>query len=79
MRLVPSLKPVGTIRPVCTPGYYKLSRLAVLKGYRQFAFGRALVLGLHDWVHTDAIANGRNGEVKIRVHSQLPAKGFYAK
>ncbi|KAF9652508.1 acyl-CoA N-acyltransferase [Thelephora ganbajun] len=79
VRLVPSLKPVGTIRPVWTPGYYKLSRLAVLKDYRRFSFGRALVLGLHDWVRIDAIKNGRNDEVKIRAHSQLPVKGFYAK
>ena len=76
---MPSLEPVGTIRPVCTPGYYKLSRLAVLKDYRQYSFGRALVLGLHDWVRADAIRNGRDGEIKIRSHSQIPVKGFYAK
>ena len=70
---------MGTIRAVRTPGYYKLGRLAVLKDYRRFSFGRALVLGFHDWVRTDAITNGQNGEVKIRLHSQLPVKGFYAK
>lgn len=79
MRLVPSLKPVGTIRPVRATGYYKLSRLAVLKDYRRFSFGRALVFGLHDWVRIDAITNGRSDEVKIRTHSQLPVKGFYAR
>ena len=79
LRLVPSLEPVGTIRLVHTPSYYKLSRLAVLKDYRQYSFGRALVLGLHDLVRGDAIKNGRNREVKIRSHSQIPVKGFYAK
>ena len=64
---------------MCTPGHYKLSRLAVLKDYRQHSFGRTLVLGFHDLVRADAIRNGRNGEVKIRSHSQVPVKGFYAK
>ena len=79
LRLVPSLKPVGTIRPTRSPNYYKLTRLAVLRDYRQFSFGRALVLELHDWVRVDVIKNGLKGEVKIRTHSQLPVKGFYAK
>ena len=79
VRLVPSLKPVGTIRPSRGPSYYKLGRLAVLRDYRRFSFGKALVLRLHDWVRIDAIKNGWNGEVKIRSHSQIPAKGFYAK
>ena len=79
LRLVPSLEPVGTIRLVCTPGYYKLTRLAVLKDYRRYSFGRTLVIGLHDLVRADAIRNGRDGEVKIRTHSQVPVKGFYAK
>ncbi|KAF9788415.1 acyl-CoA N-acyltransferase [Thelephora terrestris] len=79
LRLVPSLKPVGTVRPIRAPNYYKLGRLAVLKEYRQFSFGKALLLGVHDWVRADAIKNGCNGEVKIRAHSQLPVRGFYAK
>lgn len=79
LRLVPSLKPVGTVRPIRTPSYYKLGRLAVLRDYRQFSFGKALVLGFHDWARVDAIKNGCSGEVKIRAHSQLLAKGFYAK
>ena len=44
LRLTPSLTPVGTIRVTQPKGtYYKLSRLVVLKEYRQFRFGRALV------------------------------------
>ena len=79
LRLVPSLKPIGVVRPIHTPNYYKLSRLAVLEEYRRFSFGRALVHGLHDWVRSDAMKRGCKGEVKIRTHSQLPVKGFYTK
>ncbi|KAF8345431.1 hypothetical protein F5887DRAFT_1158926 [Amanita rubescens] len=41
-RLIPSLIPIGTIRTFKVPDtqYYKLTRLAVLKEYRQFSFGR---------------------------------------
>jgi hypothetical protein len=70
---------VGTIRPIRAPSYYKLSRLAVLRDYRRFSLGKALVFGFHDWVRIDALKNGWNGEVKIRTHSQVPVKGFYAK
>jgi hypothetical protein len=56
LRLIPSLTPIGTIRTFKRKDadhsyvYYKLSRLAVLKNYRQHKFGRDLVLALHDWV-----------------------------
>ncbi|GLB34059.1 putative acetyltransferase (GNAT) [Lyophyllum shimeji] len=81
LRLTPSLTPVGTIRGYKAPGgYYKLSRLAVLKDYRSFRFGRELVLALHDWVKADALsAGGDNKFVEIVSHSQLYVKGFYAK
>lgn len=81
LRLVPSLAPIGTIRAYRPPGtsYYKLSRLVVLKEYRSFRFGRALVLTLHEWVKIDAIQTGISGSVDIICHSQLPVKGFYAK
>ncbi|KAF8915364.1 acyl-CoA N-acyltransferase [Mucidula mucida] len=82
LRLVPSLKPIGTIRGIKSPeGYYKLSRLAVLKDYRQFKFGRKLVLTLHDWVKTDALVHKtvENDVVRVISHSQLYVKGFYAK
>ncbi|KAI0722761.1 acyl-CoA N-acyltransferase [Earliella scabrosa] len=81
LRLVPSLQPIGTIRCTRTKDYYKLSRLAVLKEYRQYRFGRALVLSLHDFVKADAKASGSrvSDTVKVIAHSQIPVKGFYGK
>ncbi|KAI0677329.1 acyl-CoA N-acyltransferase [Trametes maxima] len=81
LRLVPSLEPVGTIRCVKLKEYYKLTRLAVLKEYRKYRFGRLLVQSLHDYVKSDAKASGRGDadSVKIVSHSQLPVKGFYGK
>ncbi|TDL29834.1 acyl-CoA N-acyltransferase [Rickenella mellea] len=86
LRLTPSLEPIGTIRGHKPPGksYYKLSRLAVLKDYRQHRFGCALVLALHDWVTRDArrasAELGLNGaSVEVVCHSQIPVKAFYAK
>ncbi|KAI9000807.1 acyl-CoA N-acyltransferase [Trametes punicea] len=81
LRLVPSLKPVGTIRCVKLEGFYKLSRLAVLKDYRKHRFGRALVQSLHDHVKADARASGLAGSdtVKVIAHSQIPVKEFYGK
>ncbi|KAI0089057.1 acyl-CoA N-acyltransferase [Irpex rosettiformis] len=78
LRLTPSLKPVGTIRATRGNGYYKLSRLAVLKDYRQYRFGRELVQALEDWVRADA-KNNRLSVAKIHSHSQLYVKPFYAK
>ncbi|KAI0775338.1 acyl-CoA N-acyltransferase [Irpex lacteus] len=78
LRLTPSLKPVGTIRATKGKGYYKLSRLAVLKDYRQFRFGRELVQALEYWVRADAKKNGLS-VAKIHSHSQLYVKPFYAK
>lgn len=51
----------------------KLSRLAVLKEYRKYSFGRELVLALHDWVKQDATSRGLT-TVKIVCHSQIPVK-----
>ncbi|RPD66950.1 acyl-CoA N-acyltransferase [Lentinus tigrinus ALCF2SS1-7] len=81
LRLVPSLQPIGTIRCVKMKGYYKLTRLAVLKDYRQYRFGRALVQSLHDFVKSDAKASGSrvSDTVKVIAHSQIPVKGFYGK
>ncbi|KAF8138357.1 acyl-CoA N-acyltransferase [Boletus edulis] len=80
LRLVPSLTPIGTIRAYRAEGekYYKLSRLAVLKPYRKYHFGRDLVLALHRWVNEDAIRSGLQ-VARVVCHSQLPVKGFYAK
>ena len=78
---MPSLQPIGTIRCTKIQDYYKLSRLAVLKDYRQFRFGRALVLSLHDFVKADAKSSGSrvSDTVKVVLHSQIPVKGFYGK
>ncbi|KAI0346863.1 acyl-CoA N-acyltransferase [Trametopsis cervina] len=78
LRLTPSLKPVGTIRITKGNGYYKLSRLAVLKDYRQFRFGRKLVETVSDYVRADAKNSGL-AVATIRLHSQLYVKPFYAK
>ncbi|KDQ64410.1 hypothetical protein JAAARDRAFT_28036 [Jaapia argillacea MUCL 33604] len=81
LRLVPSLTPIGTIRGYKGKNapYYKLNRLAVLKDYRNFRFGRALVLALHDWVRADALKRGERDFVEIVCHSQIPVKGFYVR
>lgn len=82
MRLLPSLTPIGTIRAArpSTKGatYYKLSRLAVVKDYRQFKFGRELVLALHDWTKAEAIREGLD-HATVVTHSQMYVKGFYGK
>jgi GNAT superfamily N-acetyltransferase len=81
LRLVPSLIPIGTIRAYRPKGasYYKLSRLAVLKDYRQHKFGRDLVRTLHDWVKTETKLIGGLDHAKVVTHSQIPVKPFYAK
>ncbi|KAH9045281.1 acyl-CoA N-acyltransferase, partial [Lactarius pseudohatsudake] len=80
LRLLPSLRPIGTIRASRTSNsdYYKLGRLAVLNDYRKLHFGRELVLALHDWVATDALSRGETS-AKVVAHSQIPAIAFYAK
>lgn len=82
LRLTRSLTPIGTIRGYLSKDktYYKLSRLVVLKEYRNYKFGRELVLALHDWVAVDGkkSASGQDA-VEIVCHSQIPAKGFYTK
>src|SRR5688572_6801188 len=93
LRLTPSLIPIGTIRGYelehagdkekTTTGKtatrsFKLSRLAVLKEYRSYRFGAALVEALHTWVREQATGTG-DELVEVVCHSQIPAKGFYAK
>lgn len=117
LRLVPSHEPIGTIR--CTKNtsapdprdhYYKLSRLVVLKQYRQHRLGAVLVRALHEYVRQDASKSLRSESVvsatvtnksstsrpdchaqeqeqgpqerthvRVVCHSQLYAKGFYAR
>jgi GNAT superfamily N-acetyltransferase len=84
-------KPVGTIRCVrlADPArkyggahYWKLSRLAVLKDYRAFGWGRELVHALHDFVRRDAAARAQehlHHQAVVVSHSQIPVKGFYAR
>ena len=81
LRLTPSLIPIGTIRVFKVPDaqYYKLTRLAVLKEYRRFSFGRKLVQAMHDWVRDAVTHAGQTGSVQIVAHSQFLVKGFYAK
>ncbi|KAM6496082.1 Acyl-CoA N-acyltransferase [Amanita muscaria] len=81
LRLKPSLTPIGTIRVhkyADTP-YYKLTRLAVLKEYRRYGFGNELVQALHERVRSAAKQAGQGGSVQIVAHTQIPAKGFYAR
>jgi len=79
---LPTLQPIGTIRASRassggTP-YYKLSRLAVLKDFREHHFGRELVLALHKSVTTDSLSRGEHS-AKVICHSQISVKAFYAK
>ncbi|KIY69708.1 acyl-CoA N-acyltransferase [Cylindrobasidium torrendii FP15055 ss-10] len=74
--------PMGTIRAVKPAGkdYYKLTRLALLKNYRQFKLGRTLVNSLHEWVKQDAATKSPGAStVTVVCHSQLYVKGFYAR
>ncbi|KAI6163151.1 hypothetical protein EDD17DRAFT_1571463 [Pisolithus thermaeus] len=84
LRLLPSKLAIGTIRGtkmVDSNGdaYYKLSRLAVLKPYRRYRFGRDLVLALHGWVKEDAKRSSDVDMAKVVAHSQIPVKQFYSK
>ncbi|KAF9481852.1 hypothetical protein BDN70DRAFT_854374 [Pholiota conissans] len=84
LRSTPSLTPIGTIRACRGKNYYKLTRLAILKDYRKYHFGAALVRFMHSWVARDAVQDPDvnappPASVNIVCHSQIPVKGFYAK
>lgn len=81
LRLLPSLTPIGTIRVYRADeeNYYKLSRLAVLKTYRKYGFGRDLVFVVHQWVQDDAKRIGSLQPIHVVCHSQLPVKAFYSR
>jgi GNAT superfamily N-acetyltransferase len=82
LRLIPSLEPVGTIRAVRHPdGYYKLTRMIVLKPYRKLDFGKELIEAMHAWIQLDVSKNPNYSkkELEIACYSQLHARGFYAK
>jgi predicted GNAT family N-acyltransferase len=79
---LPSLQPIGAVRVSRASSggapYYKLSRLAVLKHFREHHFGSELMLALHKWVTTDAQSRGEHSATVI-CNSQIPVKAFYAK
>ncbi|XP_006456823.1 hypothetical protein AGABI2DRAFT_78761 [Agaricus bisporus var. bisporus H97] len=87
LRLTPSMEPIGTIRGYLVPGStdtYKLTRLAVTKEYRKYGFGRKLVEALHQWIrsHDELVQKHKHQPpnlIKIISHSQIYAKGFYAR
>ncbi|CAG7848343.1 SubName: Full=Uncharacterized protein {ECO:0000313/EMBL:CCA74127.1} [Serendipita indica DSM 11827] len=82
LRLVQGLEPIGTIRIVhLSPTDKKLGRLCVLKPYRNFKFGKDLVLAAHDYIRKQAVtSNGEDGpRLSVSLHSQIYVKGFYAK
>lgn len=66
-----------------------MSRLAVLKEYRQYSFGRELVEALHKYAVQDATKSLENSAdatlvksnnvIRVVSHSQIPVKAFYAK
>lgn len=58
---------------------YTLGRLCILKEYRQFKWGRELVLALHEFVKKDAKRFGALDHVDVIGHSQIPVIKFYAK
>lgn len=80
LRLLPSLEPIGTARLInLSPTKTKLGRLCVLKEYRSLNFGKDLVLASHKEMVERARAAGIVEELEVSLHSQLHAKGFYAK
>ncbi|PVG00469.1 acyl-CoA N-acyltransferase [Serendipita vermifera] len=80
LRLVPSLEPIGTVRLVhLSSTEKKLGRLCVLKEYRNFKFGKDLVLAVHDYLQKQGSPPDAEGPISISLHSQIYVKGFYAK
>jgi predicted N-acetyltransferase YhbS len=79
-------KAIGTIRGSIVESannenyYAKLSRLAVLKDYRQLKLGRVLVSALHDqFIAAARERSPTQTTVKVVTHAQLYVKGFYGK
>ncbi|KAG8817776.1 hypothetical protein FRC19_011161 [Serendipita sp. 401] len=82
LRLLPSLEPTGTIRIThLSPTEKKLGRLCVLKDYRNFKFGKDLVLAAHDYLLSSPqrVESAEPGRLSVALHSQIYVKGFYAK
>jgi ribosomal protein S18 acetylase RimI-like enzyme len=83
----PSTKPIGTIR--FTPSIGKISRLAVLKEYRQYGFGKELMLAVEEHARghkaedmakiiLDSPQN-KGKAVRLKLHSQMPVVPFYTR
>lgn len=79
-----SKKPIGCIR--FTPSIGKISRLAVLKEYRQYGFGKELMLAVqqHAVAHRledlgECVRDVGDGKkvVRLQCHSQLYVVPFY--
>ncbi|KAF8592737.1 hypothetical protein K439DRAFT_1323365, partial [Ramaria rubella] len=70
--------PIGTIR-MHGASYYKLTRLVVLKEYRGFRLGAALVERAHQYAVEDHCKSRQPGLAEVVTHSQLYAKPFYAR
>ncbi|MGN1136460.1 MAG: GNAT family N-acetyltransferase [Oscillospiraceae bacterium] len=62
----------GRIFPSDEDGVFYLGRLAVIKDYRKGGTGSAMIK------HLESEASKR-GAVKIKLHAQVRAKGFYEK
>jgi len=71
LRLLPSKQTIGCVRIVLAKG--KVGRLCVLKGYRQYGFGRDLMEKLHE------VAISKYGIKRFELNSQMPVVRFYAK
>jgi len=69
LRLLPSLQPVGTVRLVVANG--KVGRLCVLPDYRQYGFGRDLMVRCH------GMAASHFGLQQMVLHAQIPVMPFY--
>lgn len=79
LRLVPSLKPIGSVRVVhLTPAEKKIGRLCVLGPFRGFKFGKDLMLAAHEHILAGLKSTGLPS-ASVKLHSQIYVKAFYAK
>ncbi|KAI5453802.1 hypothetical protein NCC49_005613 [Naganishia albida] len=67
--------PIGVVRII--PSRNKLGRLAILKPYRSYGFGRVLVESVHDWMRKQLTEE--QNKMNIGLHAQLYAIPFYEK
>ncbi|KAF9263722.1 hypothetical protein L218DRAFT_1077236 [Marasmius fiardii PR-910] len=87
LRLMPSLAPIGVVRGTKSLNEndntytYKLSRLAILKPYRQYKLGRELINALHDWVRSDvkAATNHHQGQGQKGQGTSSPPRQQYVR